>query len=46
MLRVVNWGGGGGGGFFLLLGLPVRALLALALAAFLFGLALGSGRLL
>ena len=32
----------GGGGFFLLLGLPVRALLALALVAFLFGWALGS----
>ena len=36
--------GGGGGGFFLLLRLPVGALLALALAAFLFGWAL-SGRL-
>ena len=43
MLREVNWGGGGGG-VFLLLGLPVRALLALALAPFLFGWALG-GRL-
>ena len=43
MLRVVNWGGGGGG-IFLLLGLPVEALMALALAAFLFGRAL-SGRL-
>ena len=42
MLRAMNWGGGGGGGF--LLGLPVRALLALALAAFLFGWSLG-GRL-
>ena len=43
MLRAVNWGGGGGG-VFLLLGLPVGAVLALALAAFLFGWALG-GRL-
>ena len=47
MLRAVNWrggGGGGGGGVFLLFRLPVGALLALALAAFLFGWALG-GRL-
>ena len=41
MLRVVNWGEGG---VFFLLGLPVGALLTLALAAFLFGWSLG-GRL-
>ena len=35
MLRAMNWG------VFLLLGFPVGALLALALAAFLFGWALG-----
>ena len=38
MLRAVN--SGGGGGIFLLLGLPIGALLDLALAAFLFGQAL------
>ena len=41
MLRAVNWGGGGG--VFLLLEFPVGALLDLALAAFLFGWALGGG---
>ena len=46
MLRTVDWGGGGGGwggggGLFVLLGLPVGALLALTLAAFLFEWALG-----
>ena len=40
MLRAVNLGGGGGGGVFLLFELPVGALLALALAAFMFGWAL------
>ena len=40
MLRAMNWGGG----VFLLLGLPVGALMALALVAFLFGWSLG-GRL-
>ena len=39
MLRAVNWGGGGG--VSLLLGLPVGALLALTLVAFLYGWALG-----
>ena len=41
MLSAVNLGGGGGGGVFLLLRLPVGALLALALVAFLFEWALG-----
>ena len=43
MLRAVNWGGGGGGGagIFLLLGLPIGALLVLALVAFLLGRTLG-----
>ena len=40
MLRAVTWGGGGG--VFLLLGLPVGAVLALALVVFRFGWALGS----